>query len=322
MLLLIALSYSKLYTTSFEEKSFLSWMRSTNNYYTGDEYHFRFGIFLANSQFIQQFNRRNKSYKIGLNKFTCLTPQEAKVMLGVKPIRDFSYQKIAPKISLKDDIPDSIDWREKGAVFDVQDQGSCGSCWAFSTIQAQESLHAITTGQLIGLSQSNLIDCAEGDCHGCHGGWPDKAFRYVIDYQNGQFNPLSEYPYVAAEQFCEHSQHEKLSHVSDVQKLPEGDEENMKRHLATVGPVSICVDSSSYTFYSYTSGIYDEESCMKHIYNHAMGVVGYGVDSESNRPYWIVRNSWGKNWGDEGYVKFLMGVDLCSIADQACYPIY
>lgn len=323
MFLLIALSFSKLYTTSFEEKSFLSWMRTNNNIYTGDEYHFRFGIYLANSQYVQQFNRRNnKSYKIGLNKFACLTPQEAKSLLGVPVSRNFNDQKVAPKLKITDDIPDRIDWREKGAVYDVQDQGSCGSCWAFATIQAQESSHAIATGELIGLSQQNLVDCANGDCKGCHGGWPDKAFRYVIEYQNGQFNFLNEYPYIAAEQFCEHSQHGKVSKVSDVQMLPEGDEENMKKHLATVGPVAICVDSSSYTFYSYTSGIYDEETCMKHIYNHAMGVVGYGVDDESNRPYWIVRNSWGKNWGDEGYVKFLMGVDLCSIADKACYPIY
>lgn len=322
MFLLFALSYSKLYTTSFEEKSFLSWMRSTNIIYTGDEYHLRYGIFLTNYRYNQEFNRHSKSYKIGLNKFTCLTPQEAKAMLGLTQTRtDFSHPKTAPKINLKQDIPKNLDWREKGAVYDVEDQGSCGSCWAFSVIQAQESAHAIATGQLLGLSQSTLIDCVGGDCHGCHGGWPDKAFRYIIDNLNGQFNLLSEYPYIGVEQNCQFSQHERVSKVSDVQRLPEGDEENMKNHLATVGPVSICVDSSSYTFYSYTSGIYDEESCMKHIFNHAMGVVGYGYDETSSRPYWIVRNSWGQNWGQDGYVKFLMGVDLCSIADYVTYPI-
>lgn len=253
-----------------------------------------------------------------------LTPQEAKTILGLTQTRtDFNNPKIAAKINLKQDIPENLDWREKGAVYDVEDQGNCGSCWAFSVIQAQESAHAIATGQLLALSQSTLIDCVGGDCHGCHGGWPDKAFRYIIDYLNGHFNLLSEYPYIGTEQNCQFSQHERVSHVSDAQRLPEGDEENMKKQLAIqlVQFQSVLIHHLIHFTLTQVE-FYDEETCMKNIFNHAMGVVGYGYDEETSRPYWIVRNSWGQNWGQDEYVKFLMGVDLCSIADYVTYPIY
>lgn len=321
MFLLIALSFSKLYTTSFEEKSFLSWMRTNNNIYTGDEYHFRFGIYLANSQYVQQFNRRNnKSYKIGLNKFACLTPQEAKSLLGVPVSRNFNGQKVAPKLKITDDIPDRIDWREKGAVYDVQDQGSCGSCWAFATIQAQESSHAIATGELIGLSQQNLVDCANGDCKGCHGGWPDKAFRYVIEYQNGQFNLDSDYPYTAVDGNCKFDATIAVGGIKGYVQTDPNDEEDLLQHVARYGPTTVGIDASGSGFMGYSSGIYDRASdCDPYGINHGVCAVGYG--EENDIKYWIVRNSWGSMWGEAGYIKMGRNINMCGIALRA-YSVY
>lgn len=323
MFFLIALSCSQVLTTSFEEKSFLLWMRSTNNLFVGDEYHLRFGIYLANSKYVKEFNSKSKSFKLGLNKFACLTVQEYKTLLGSKPTLDFRNRKAAPKLNLKkNDLPTNFDWREKGAVYDVKDQGSCGSCWAFGAILAQEGTHAIATGELLAFSESNLIDCADGECHGCMGGWSDKALSFVIQKQGGHFNLLSEYPYTPAQKTCEFEKHQKVSQITDVQMLAQGDEENLKEHIATVGPVAISVDCSQYSFQLYTSGIYDEKNCHKYTYNHAMGIVGYGFDDDLKKDYWIVRNSWGKSWGEAGYVRFLRGEDTCNVADAVFYSVY
>ena len=96
----------------------------------------------------------------------------------------------------------------------------------------------------------------------------------------------------------------------------------MKEHLATVGPVAISVDASKYSFQLYDKGVYDEKSCTKYTYNHAMGVVGYGVDESTQQPYWIVRNSWGPSWGEAGYIRFLRGEDTCNVADAVFYSVY
>ena len=163
---LVSLAFSAL-ISQHEEKSFLSWMRRTNQIFTGDEYHLRLGIFLTNSRRVREFNSDKKTFKVGLNKFACYTPAEYKVLLGRRQLSMPSRQKIVNKF--KGDEPDHVDWREKGIVNEVKNQGQCGSCWAFGTIQACESAYALSHGTLNICSEQDLVDCVP-DCQGCNGG--------------------------------------------------------------------------------------------------------------------------------------------------------
>ena len=160
-------------------------MRKSNQFYIGEEYHFRLGIFITNSRYIREFNSVKRSFKVGLNDFSCYTTTEYKSLLGnLGPSRS-----IRPKIlrTITDDIPDSIDWREKGVVNEIKNQGHCGSCWAFSAIQACESSYAISYGTLYTCSEQNLVDCCDGGCSGCSGGYHYRALDYVINTQKGFF---------------------------------------------------------------------------------------------------------------------------------------
>ena len=180
-----------------EEKSFVAFMRQHGLAYTGDEYHLRLGIYLANSRYVSEFNRKPHSFRVGLNKFSCLTPTEYQVLLGVRvPARSASPAKTAAS-----GAPDSFDWRDKGVVTAIKDQAMCGSCWAFAAVGAQESQYAIVTGTLQSLSESNLVDCAT-TCWGCQGGWPTDAYQYVVEHQNGQFMLEDDYPYKPIQGAC------------------------------------------------------------------------------------------------------------------------
>lgn len=137
-------------------------------------------------------------------------------MLSAKPPLDRKNQKRASKLNSRKDTPDNFYWREKSVVTSVRDQSSCAYCWAFSAIQAQESTHAIATGELLELSESNSIDCCDNECKGCNGGWPNKALEFVIQQQNGRLNLLNEYAYYPMERTCEFDQHNKVSHISEV----------------------------------------------------------------------------------------------------------
>ncbi|OHS96908.1 Crustapain [Tritrichomonas foetus] len=320
-LLLFNLAASRVLLSNSEEKAFVSWMRNTNNYFAGDEYHFRLGIFLSNQRFVQSHNKNEANhFKLALNKFAAYTPAEYRSLLGVDSSRRLDNSNIRPKARKTLTVPESIDWREKGAVSDIKDQGSCGSCWSFGAIVAQEGAHALATGELITLSEQNLVDCCNIECHGCFGGWPDKALTYVISNQGGKFNLLSDYVYTATEGTCRFEDYIKVSSIFGVQGVTQGDEDELKFQVGSQGPVAICVDCSNASFQLYSSGIYSEPKCKKYIYNHAMGIIGYG--SENGEDYWIVRNSWGLSWGEKGYVRFARGSDMCNIADAVFYSIY
>ena len=180
-----------------EEKSFLSWMRETNQLFTGDEYQTRFGVWMANKRLVQEHNAGKKSFKIAVNKLSALTPAEYKAMLGFKPVAK-SSRAVASKAA---PVDASLDWRDKGVVNSIKDQASCGSCWAFSTIQAAESNYAIKTGTLPRWSEQNLVDC-DTTSSGCNGGLMTSALDYVMDSQNGNFMDEDDYSYTGTDGTC------------------------------------------------------------------------------------------------------------------------
>jgi cathepsin H len=230
----------------------------------------------------------------------------------------------------EDPLPRHVDWREKGVISGVKNQGRCGSCWTFSTTGAMEAHHAIKfkNWRTSEMAEQQLLDCAaEFDNHGCNGGLPSHAFEYI--HSAGGLSKEFFYPY-RAESTGDNSQCKFDSSAKSkiggrtVQSfnVTEGDEESLKRIVATVGPVSVAFEVVE-DFRLYKRGIYSSDKCKsgpKDV-NHAVLIVGYGVEPDVGLPYWIVKNSWGREFGEEGYFKIVRGRNMCGIATCASYPI-
>ena len=314
MISLLASLASCAFYFQYEEKSFISWMRSTNQFYTGDEYQIRFGIFLTNSRRVNEHNAAKKKFTVSLNKFAAYTPAEYNALLGFKMDRSLRKESKPSKKS----NADSLDWRDKNVVNEIKDQKNCGSCWAFSTIQAAESVNAISTGKLQRYSEQNLIDCVN-TCWGCRGGVMSSAYAYILGFQDGNFNLESEYPYKSVEGSCEFQKHSKVGIMNDYIIIKKGDEDDLAAKCEQYGPVAIAIDASNWSFQLYSGGIYDEPSCSSISLDHGVGCVGFG--SENGTKYWIVRNSWGKSWGEEGYIRMIWDGNRCGVATMAAVPL-
>ena len=296
-------------------------MRTNNKFYTGDEYQFRLGIFLSNVRYFREYNRRSGlTFRLGVNKFSCHTFTEYKSLLGVlERSNSRSSQKVrypSQKVSkLPKAIPDFIDWREQGLVNPVRDQGSCGSCWAFSAVAASESAYSLSSGSLLQFSEQNFVDCAS--CYGCNGGFADSALYYAISDQNGQFNSEKDYPYTAVNGVCSFDSKKAVGKITKLISVEWKDEIDLKEKVASYGVASVSISAGNVPFMSYTGGILDNDQCQPlSAVDHAVAAVGYGT--EDGIDYWIVRNSWGMSWGEDGYVRMIRNKDnQCHIASQA-----
>ena len=313
MLAFLVSQTRSLAVSAHEEKAFLNYMRETNNIFTGDEYNFRLGVFLANKRQVQEFNKQGKSFKVGLNKFAHYTQAEYKSLLGAKmPEKTFAGKPSNVKAA------DSCDWREKNVVVGIKDQAQCGSCWAFSTITAEESAWAIAGNKLISLSEQNLVDCVTA-CYGCNGGWPYKSYDYVMSKQGGQFMLEDDYPYTAVDGTCKWDASKAVAKVTGYTEVKSYSEDDLAAKVSSMGPASICIDASNWSFQLYTSGIYDESRCSGYSLDHAVACVGYGTENSTD--YWIVRNSWGTSWGEQGYIRMIRNKNnQCGVASTAIVP--
>ncbi|XP_018577102.1 cathepsin L-like proteinase [Anoplophora glabripennis] len=278
----------------------------------------RFSIFKDNLVTIQEHNEKyakgETSYYMGVTPFADLTPSEFRSTLNYS--RPTSNLKLKSLVDL-DAVaaPSSIDWRDKGVVSEVKNQGSCGGCWAFSATGAMESAYAIKTGKLLSLSEQNLLDCTTGYGNaGCNGGTVDYSFDYVID--NG-IESESDYPFQGVDGSCSYSQSRSALQISSYVCLTYDSESELQSAVGTIGPISVSLDADGYQFYS--GGVYDDSSCTWNV-NHGVLVVGYGEESGSQ--YWLVKNSWGASWGENGYIKMARNKsNQCGIALWGVYPV-
>uniref|UniRef100_A0A673A8W3 Cathepsin S-like n=1 Tax=Sphaeramia orbicularis TaxID=375764 RepID=A0A673A8W3_9TELE len=259
------------------------------------------------------------SYTLSMNHMGDLTTEEIlQSFATLRPPTDLQRAPSALTGTSGADIPDTVDWRQKGCVTSVKMQGSCGSCWAFSAAGALEGLLARTTGKLVDLSPQNLVDCStKYGNHGCNGGFMHKAFQYVID--NPGIDSDASYPYRGVEQQCRYNPAYRAANCSGYRWVPQGNEDALKQALASVGPVSVAIDATRTQFIFYSSGVYDDPGCSQRV-NHGVLAVGYGT--LNGQDYWLVKNSWGQTFGEGGYIRMARNKnDQCGIALYAVYPV-
>jgi C1A family cysteine protease len=316
-------------TTNLLDDS-VHWKEFTNfqdsfgkKYETIQELELRFQVFRTNLRNIIIHNLDNsQNFTMSINQFTDLTPDEfkdqyiggLKSSLGSYGCSSFSSSAL--------DTPSSIDWRTKGAVTSVKDQGQCGSCWTFSATGAVEGAWAISKGQLIDLSEEQLVECATGipyGSHGCQGGEMEGAFKYII--QHGQCS-LASYPYTSGNGqsgMCKSCS--SVAHISSCSDVKPNDQLSLKAAVAQQ-PVSVAISADTKLFQSYSSGVITSSSCYTSL-DHGVLAVGYGI--ENGIKYFLVKNSWGTTWGDNGYVKIARSDStndggICGIAMQPSFP--
>lgn len=226
--------------------------------------------------------------------------------------------------------PKEKDWRketcgETSCVSMVKNQGSCGSCWTFSTVGALEAAHAIKTGMMVLLSEQQLVDCAEAfDNHGCNGGLPSQAFEYIM--YNGGLDSMKSYPYVCGDGdckptsgSCKYKEDSIGVRVTAVHNFTELDEQSMMEVVGLQQPVSVAFEVVDDLMH-YTSGVYSSTKCHNtpDQVNHAVLAVGYGTDSGTK--YWTIKNSWSEDWGNRGYFNMEKDVNMCGVAVCSSYP--
>ncbi|KAL5961509.1 Procathepsin L [Taenia solium] len=323
-----------LFASTFASHSFLQsiWRgwKITNNkaYPTLREERLRMRIFISNYRFIRWHNQRYylglETYSTALNAFADLTLKEFAekyLTLDQAPIEvfwgDMSTQYVEQPIHLH--VPNYIDWRKKGLVTPIKDQGPCGSCWAFSATGALEGQYKKKKGELTSLSEQQLIDCSRSEGNdGCNGGYMDYAFQYWM--HNGAESER-DYPYTAKDGTCKFNSSNVITNVAKFVKVPEKSEEQLKISVAKVGPISVGIDASSQGFMFYNDGIFQDPTCSEDVLDHGVLVVGYNAD-KTRQKYWIVKNSWGEQWGQEGYIWMARDKEnMCGVATMASYPL-
>ncbi|XP_035226475.1 cathepsin L1-like [Stegodyphus dumicola] len=266
-----------------------------------------------------EFDLGIHKYRKGLNEFADMSHDEF-----VKTLNGFKGAKLNKSTTTfilpsNIDLPDTVDWRQQGLVTGVKNQGQCGSCWAFSTTGSLEGQHKKKTGKLVSLSEQNLMDCSrpEGNM-GCEGGLMDQGFEYIK--KNGGIDTEQSYPYTAEDGTCHFKKANVGATCTGFVDIPSGDESALQKAVATIGPVSVAIDASQFSFQLYSGGIYDEPNCSTQTLDHGVLAIGYGT--EDGTDYWLVKNSWGTSWGDNGYIKMSRNKNnQCGIATQASYPL-
>ena len=289
---------------------------------------------LDNENYINKINSLNLTYSLGHNAYSGYSSEEFSNIMGFKN----SHEKVVgqeQELIGNIELPVSIDWRQKGVVNNVKDQGQCGSCWAFSTISSVESAVAIKTGVLNSLSEQQLVDCDSlmygGRDHGCNGGLMDNAFTWIHN-NNGVCSGAS-YPYMSGntktagicQKTCKNVVNTAVVKYIDIQK----NSDTAMMNALALQPVSVAIEADQKDFQLYSSGVFTA-GCGTNL-DHGVGLVGYGT--MNNVDYYILRNSWGSSWGSGGYMylgrgnnpntgnPYNNGAGQCGVLGEASYPV-
>lgn len=285
----------------------------------------RRAIWESNVQLIHKHNleadRGVHTYRLGMNAYGDMTNREfVAVMNGYKQNVSASVcGHYTPPMNVDlSDLPDSVDWRDKGYVTPIKDQGQCGSCWSFSATGSLEGQNFKKTGTLTSLSEKNLMDCSQKEGNmGCQGGLMDQAFAYVI--KNKGIDTEASYPYKPVNGKCKFNAANIGATEVSCMDIQAGSETDLQSAVATVGPISVAIDASHNSFQLYKSGVYNERACSSTRLDHGVLAVGYGTEGSDD--YWLVKNSWGTSWGQKGYIMMSRNKkNQCGIATAASFP--
>lgn len=317
---------------------FRSWQEYHGKEYDDHEERMkRLKVWIENDERIEQHNNQDPppKFTLGHNPYSDMTQDEFQRHFKLGP-----YSRPPPRVPSPDEtyerfersvrgleaetIPeDGVNWVGLGGVTDVKDQGFCGACWAFSTTGALEGAKFIKTGELVALSEQNLLDCDHTDL-GCNGGLMDNAFKF--DEKTGGLCSEADYPYMAKQgKTC-------LTNCTDVPgtivktfvDVPPG-KPNALLAAITLQPISVAIQANQFVFQFYKSGVITDDNCgSRGDIDHGVLAVGHGIDQETQEPYFLVKNSWGAKWGDKGYVRMSRNsknqFGMCSILKMASFP--
>jgi len=292
---------------------FSKWVQQHNKKYETTEFMERFRIFKSNLDFVTEQNQKNLTYTLEMNHFGDLSWDEFRTTyLGYNHVKQPFLRSLNEQEMEVDGPLADIDWRTKGAVTPVKNQGQCGSCWAFSSTGSLEAQHQKATGSLVSFSEQQLVDCAHSfGNNGCRGGLMDHAFEY---WKQNAACKEADYAYTARDGTCKNTC-TGVTKTSGYKDVPSGQENALDGFLAN-GPVSIAIEADQSSFQFYKGGVF-QGPCGRNL-DHGVLLVGSGGGANG---YWIVKNSWGAGWGEQGYIRFQRGKNMCGIAQAASQPM-
>jgi len=292
------------------------------SYATIEEFNHRFNNFKASIIRVMEIQATSPSATYGITKFSDMSVEEFRntILMQSLPERPARDVPVAGVSVADPNAPASWDWRDHNAVTPVKDQGQCGSCWAFSATEAIESawiLKGHATPSTVDLAPQQIVDCDSIDgVQGCNGGYTESAYDYII--QAGGQEPDKDYPYTAKNGKCKFVAADIDAKISKYETISK-EESALSTNLASIGPLSICLDASRWQ--DYKTGVMTNMECcplLKCTLDHCVQLVGYNTSATT--PYWIVRNSWNTNWGVQGYIYLEMNKNTCGITTDITWP--
>lgn len=308
---------------------FWSWVQEHGKRYeTMSEVQYRQIVWEANVVRIEQHNNENHAWHMAVNKFADLTPYEFNQLYVSGGFLEYDFQRRQHVLfhnhfvwANNDTLPSSVDWSQQGAVTPVKNQGQCGSCWAFSTTGSLEGAHFLKNNSLVSLSEQQLVDCAGSTGNqGCNGGLMDDAFQYI--HENGGITSEANYPYTAQDGVCDTTkEHDVAATLASYTDVPPNSDDALMNAVARQ-PVSVAVEADQNSFQFYSGGVMTA-ACGTNL-DHGVLAVGYGTDA--GQDFYKVKNSWGADWGEAGYIRlgrgssYNGGAGQCGILSAASYP--
>ncbi|XP_047677241.1 procathepsin L-like isoform X2 [Tachysurus fulvidraco] len=314
-------------SVALEDLEFSAWKSKFGKIYKSAEEEIqRKMIWMENLKLVIEHNMQAdqgiKSFRLGMTYFADMDNQEYRNTVFKGCLNSFKMttgNSTATFLRGESVLPKTVDWVKEGYVTEVKDQHECGSCWAFSATGSLEGQTRKKMGKLVSLSEQQLVDCSgKYGNFGCMGGWMNTAFEYIRD-NNGIYTEES-YPYEGKDNDCRFITDTVGATCNGYVNIKSKDEKALQEAVTFIGPISVAIDAGHISFQLYKSGIYDEPDCSSIGLNHGVLAVGYG--RKQNKDYWLVKNSWGLNWGDKGYIKMPRKKhNQCGIDTNASYPL-